>query len=178
MVWFSILGKRLPHTSLQESYLNCSILLKTEKMPPPTALKAKAKPILHLSEPKKVVRFLANATNLETGSQAPVNTGTKSAGQETAQKEDGTASRANNKTQNGAQRSKKDSRSRSRSPSQFRRASSPYPGKTSSASASQRLETDHGKGRSRPVAQSTTSRPLPVTSRRHNPSPGPACKEA
>ncbi|PVH88878.1 hypothetical protein DL98DRAFT_622533 [Cadophora sp. DSE1049] len=123
---------------------------------PPLDLKPKPKPILRHRPRPKCVRFLAKTVNLETGSIAPVNTRpAKPSHPATAQTTDSKIS-SERKAAKTTGTSRANSRSRSQSP--FKRASSPYPGKISSASTQPPREHHHKPG-SRPVAQATTSWP-------------------
>ncbi|KAH7409348.1 hypothetical protein BKA64DRAFT_774020 [Cadophora sp. MPI-SDFR-AT-0126] len=116
---------------------------------PPPDDQPKPKPILRHRPKPKSVRFLAETINLETGSLTPVNTrAAKPSHRARAQTRDSISS-----TERLVNKTREESRSRSHPP--FKRASSPYPGK--SVSTHPRRE-HHEQPASRPVAQAPTSR--------------------
>ena len=140
------------------------VLLSTPEMPP-SDFKPQLKPILRHRPRPKCVRFLANTINLETGSMAPVITRTARPSPQATIKTKDTKSSTEKNVVETIGTSSESSRSRSRSP--YQRASSPYPGKISSAST-QTLQEYFKKPGSRPVAQATTSK-----ARVRNQSPSP-----
>ncbi|KAG4424030.1 hypothetical protein IFR04_002872 [Cadophora malorum] len=121
---------------------------------PPSDLKPKLKPILRHRPRPKCVRFLAKTINLETGSVAPVVTKTAKPSHQATKKTSDTRYSTERNVVITTGTSRESSRSRSRSP--YKRASSPYPGKISSAST-QTLQEHLKKPGPRPASSRIAS---------------------